>query len=165
MCEFKSAIVMKDGKEKGGFKLLLSPWSESHSELFKIFKIKDDGARLNFARVEFSPDSMVNAHLLEKYKLNIDESRTPEWFSDAMKEKVAERMAAYIKSILVTGDVELITGGQFIVAPWAKVECAQHMILTAVLSGGIVQSVWSGGTVQSVLSGAIIDGEKSKGTK
>jgi len=129
MCRFKSGIVLRDEREKGGFKLLMSPWTESHSELCIIHKIKD-GPRLTFARVEFLPDNMNNAHLVEKYKLTIDEARTPDWFDDEMKEKVAEKMAAYVKSIIVTGDVELLIGGQFIIAPGAKASCKSALIMT-----------------------------------
>jgi hypothetical protein len=52
MCEFKSGIVLRDKKEKGGFRLLMSPWTESHSELITIFKL-NDGKMLHFARVEW----------------------------------------------------------------------------------------------------------------
>lgn len=90
MCQFKSAIVLRDESLKGGFKLLLSPWTESHSELCTIFKLKD-GSRLNFARVEFSPESMDKAYLPETYKLWIDEGRTPEWFTEEMNEAVSDR--------------------------------------------------------------------------
>ncbi len=57
MCEFKSAIVIKDAKNKGGYRLLMSPWTESHSELETIFKLKD-GSRLNWAKVEFTPTDL-----------------------------------------------------------------------------------------------------------
>jgi hypothetical protein len=163
MCQFKSAIVVKSPRDKGGFNLLLSPWTESHSELIAIHKLRDDG-KLRFARVEYSPDEMTNCHLVEKYKLNIDENRTPEWFDDEMQEKVADRLRAYIKSIIVTGDVALLIGGQFIIAPGAKVESAHSMVINAVLSGGTVQRVLSGGTVQSVLSGGTVQRVWSGGT-
>ena len=120
MCKFKSGIVLRDEKEKGGFKLLMSPWTESHSELCSIFKIKD-GARLTFARVEFSPDKIENAHVVEKYKLTIDEKRTPEWLDAEMKEKVSANMANYIKSIIINCEVDLLIGGQFIIAPAPKI--------------------------------------------
>src|ERR1700743_2772125 len=104
MCNFKSAIVMRDEGSKGGFRLLLSPWTESHSELETIFKLKEK-ARLNYAKVEFTPDDMAKAHLVETYKLTIDQERTPEWFDDEMKEKVTEKLSDYIKSIIISGDV------------------------------------------------------------
>jgi hypothetical protein len=66
MCHFKSAIVIHDERAKGGFRLLMSPWTESHSELIIIHNLRDD-ARLRFARVEFSPPSMDTAHVVNGY--------------------------------------------------------------------------------------------------
>lgn len=54
---------MRDEREKGGFKLLMSPWTESHSDLEIIHNLRD-GARLVYAKVEFSPESMDKAHLI-----------------------------------------------------------------------------------------------------
>ncbi len=139
MCQFKSAIVLRDESAKGGFKLLLSPWTESHSELCTIFKLNDTAtARLYFARVEFSPPSMETAHQVETYKLRIDEERTPEWFSDEIRELVTLKLAAYIKSIIVTGNVALLIGGQFILAGSAKIECAKACVITAMLESSNV---------------------------
>jgi hypothetical protein len=154
MCQFKSAIVLKDESVKGGFRLLMSPWTESHSELCTIFKLKD-GARLNFARVEFSPPSMDTAYLPETYKLKIDEERTPEWFSDEIKENVAAKMRDYIKSIIVAGDVELLVGGQFIIAPTAKIECAHSMVISA-MCGGTLTAMW-GGTLTAMCGGTLTE--------
>ena len=149
MCQFKSAIVLKDEQSKGGFRLLLSPWTESHSELCTIFKLNDTAnAKLYFARVEFTPESMDKAYIVESYKLSIDEGRTPEWFDAEMKEAVTAKLAAYIKSIIVDGDVNLLIGGQFIVAPGAKVECAHSMVINAIC-GGTVSAIW-GGTVSAI---------------
>ena len=152
MCNFKSAIVIRDLKEKGGFKLLMSPWTESHSELITIFKL-NDGKMLHFARVEYSPDKMENAWLPEKYKLKIDEERTPEWFDAEVKEKVSAKMDSYIKSIIVSGDVELLIGGQFIIAPNAKVQCAKAMVINAIC-GGTVSAI-CGGTVSEICGGTV----------
>ena len=154
MCQFKSAIVLKDEQSKGGFRLLLSPWTESHSELCTIFKLNDTAnAKLYFARVEFTPESMDKAYIVESYKLSIDEGRTPEWFDAEMKEAVTAKLAAYIKSIIVDGDVNLLIGGQFIVAPGAKVECAHSMVINAIC-GGTVSAIW-GGTVSEIWGGTV----------
>jgi hypothetical protein len=143
---------LKDLKEKGGFKLLMSPWTESHSELEIMFKLRD-GSRLNWAKVEYSPNEMKNAHLVEKYKLTIDEERIPDWFDDEMKEKVQAKMQSYIESIIVTGDVQLLIGGQFIIAPGAKVECAKAMVIN-VICGGTVSEI-GGGTVSEIRGGTV----------
>ena len=141
MCQFKSAIVLQDEKSKGGFRLLMSPWTESHSELCTIFKLNDTAnARLYFARVEFSPKSLDKAYLPDTYKLHIDEERTPGWFTDEIKELVTERMRDYINSIIVSGDVQLLIGGQFVIAPEAKVSSAHSMVLN-VIWGGTVNAI------------------------
>ena len=162
MCNFKSGIVVKDECEKGGFRLLMSPWTESHSDLITMHQL-NDGKLLHFARVEFSPDKMENAHLLDKYKLKIDEKRKPEWLDEEMQEKVIARMTSYLQSIIVTGDVALLIGGQFIVAPGAKVKCAKSMIINAVCGGtinvvcsGTINEVW-GGTIHKVVCGGNIN--------
>lgn len=79
MCNFKSGIVVQDLNEKGGFRLLMSPWTESHSELEQLHKLRD-AERLNYAKVEFSPEDLSTADRLDTYKFKIDEERKPEWF-------------------------------------------------------------------------------------
>jgi len=152
MCQFKSAIVVRDLKEKGGFRLLMSPWTESHSELCTIFRL-NDGKMLHFARVEFSPADLDTAYKVETYKLKIDEERKPDWFDDEMKENVAQRMTDYIQSIIVSGEVELLIGGQFIIAPTAKIEYAHGMVINA-MCGGAVREIM-GGTVDTIRGGTI----------
>jgi hypothetical protein len=147
MCQFKSAIVLKDESLKGGFRLLLSPWTESHSDLIILHKLRDNG-RLSFARVEFSPPSMDQAHMVETYMLRLDEERTPDWFSEKMRESVTVRMADYIKSCIVSGPAELLMGGQFIVAHGATVERADGMVISAIC-GGTVNDI-CGGTVNDI---------------
>ena len=124
----------------------MSPWTESHSELVQLFNIRE-GARLNFARVEFTPKTLEEAYLPETYTLQIDEERKPEWFTDEMKVKVSDKMRAYIKSIVVSGDVSLLVGGQFVIAPSAKIECA-HTMLINVMCGGTVNDI-RGGTIKT----------------
>jgi hypothetical protein len=154
MCNFKSAIVVEDQSVKHGFRLLLSPWTESHSELCQIFKLNDTAkARLYFARVEFSPPSMDTAHLLDGYKLRIDEERTPDWFSDEIKERVTEKLRAYVKAMIVDRDVDLLIGGQFIIAPGARVQCAKAMVINAIC-GGTVSAI-CGGTVSAICGGTV----------
>jgi len=100
MCQFKSAIVMRNGD------LLYSPWTESHSDLIRMNNIKE-GPRINFARVEFFPENKDDFDKPEKYKLKIDEERTPDWFDDAMKEKTIEKLQSVIRRMIVSGDVNL----------------------------------------------------------
>ena len=67
MCQYKSAIAVKDNREKSGFRLLWSPFTESHEELVRIFKLRD--VRDHLARVEFSPPDLKTARALAKAAL------------------------------------------------------------------------------------------------
>ena len=158
MCNFKSAIVVRDESAKGGFRLLLSPWTESHYELCHIFKLNDTAAaRLYFARVEFSPPDLSTADKLDTYKFKIDEERTPEWFDSEIKEKVTERLSDYIKSIIVTGDVSLLIGGQFIVAGKAKIEAVKACVITAMLESANVGTMWGSANVGTMWESAKVE--------
>ena len=152
MCNYKSAIVRRNEASKDGFDLLFSPWTESHSELCTIFHLQD-GARLNYAFVEFSPPSLETAYLVETYKLRLDENRAPDWWSAAMREAVADRMRAYIASIIVHGDVDLLIGGQFVIAPGANIKRAKAMIISA-MCGGTLTEMW-GGTLTAMWGGTL----------
>jgi len=137
MCEFKSGIVLRDESLKGGFKLLMSPWTESHSDLIAIHNLRD-GSRLRFARVEFKPTTMDDADKPDTYRLQIDEERCPEWFDEEMKELVSDRMRNYIKSIIIKNDVCLLIGGQFILSGKATIGTAKNCIITAMLDSSNV---------------------------
>ena len=161
MCEFKSAYVLRDKSLKGGFRLCLSPWTESHEELATIFNINQTSLRDQGARVEFKPSELAKAHILSEYKLCIDEERTPDWLTTEMKEEVSDKMRAYIKSIIVDGNVKLLIGGQFIIAPNAKIESANAIVINAFCGGtinafygGTINKVW-GGTINEVWGGTI----------
>ena len=154
MCQFKSAIVLLDEREKGGFKLLLSPWTESHDEIEKIFKLRE-GKSLKFAKVEFTPDDMAFSYLPNRYKLHIDEARTPDWFDAEMEGRVTGKMTDYIKSIIVSGDVDLLIGGQFIISPGAKISSCHSMVINAIC-GGTISDI-RGGTISAIRGGTISD--------
>ncbi len=145
MCHFKSAIVVQDEREKLGYRLLLNAWTESHSDLIRIHKLRDDG-KLRFARIEYSPPDGSTAHRVETYKLKIDEERKPDWFDDEISRSVEKRMADYIKSIIIEGDVDMLIGGQFILAPKAKVACLKTAVVNFAI-GAEIGEMWGSSMV------------------
>ena len=160
MCQFKSAIVVKDEREKNGFRLLMSPATESHSELEQHFNLKD-GARLNYAKVEFTPKDFSTAHRVETYKLYIDEARTPDWFDEEIKTKVIEKMISYVKTLIVNDERKTLDGGQWILGPKAKIDTATNAVINF-LNGGTIGTFESGtitnlrgGTITRFVSGTI----------
>ncbi len=154
MCEFKSGIVLFDESSKGGFRLLMSPWTESHGQLETIFNLHD-GKRLAYAKVEFKPKDMAEAYKPETYSLTIDQDRTPEWLTSEMQAAVADQMRQYIKSIVVSGNICLLIGGQFIIAPGAKVECAKAMVISAMCGGTLTEMC--GGTLTAMRGGTLTE--------
>ena len=155
MCEFKSGIVLRSEGDKGGFRLLMSPWTESHEDLITIHKLKD--TKLNFARVEFKPPSLETAHNVETYKLRIDERIRPEWFDAEMEQNVTAKMSDYIRSIIVDSEVCLLIGGQFILAPGAKVGTAKTCIINAMLGSSTVKEMWDSSTVKEMLGSSTVN--------
>jgi hypothetical protein len=156
MCEFKSAIVVQDEREKGGFRLCLSPWTESHDELEKIFHLHE-GKSLKFAKVEFRPPDIASAHLPATYKLKIDEERTPDWFTKEVRESVIEKMTDYIKSIIVSGDADILIGGQFIVCGKSKIGFIKNAIIYAISGSAQVEYISDSAQVEYIYGSAQVE--------
>jgi len=157
MCNFKSGVCVRDEREKFGIKIYMSPWTESHEELIRLFKLRDTGE--NLARFEFSPRDYEKAHVVEdNYVLKIDQGREPSWWQSVVP-AVTEKMEAYIKSIVVGGDVDLLCGGQFIVAPGAKISCLNFCAIASI-SGGTISNI-RGGTISDIRGGTISDISKN----
>ena len=160
MCDFFSAIVIPNEARKGGVEIFHNQYTDSHEELVSFFKLKDKG---KLARIEFKPDSGVDLADLKKYKFRIDEARTPEWLDEEKQDFVKAYCAETVGRMIVSGDVEILLGGVYIIAKGANIGFAKQSRIIAVLSGGTVQRVGSGGTVQIVWSGGIVQSVESGG--
>jgi hypothetical protein len=146
MCKFKSAIAVEDGKSKGGFRLLANQWTESHTDLIALFKLRDD-ARLRFARVEFYPDNEKDMATPAKYQLHIDEERTPDWFDQQKQDACAEQMRGWIKAMIVEGEAEILCGGAYILAEGAKVNTVKNAIIHVMMPKSNVGVMWGSSNV------------------
>ena len=167
MCTFLSAIILREPRNKGGFALIHSYATDSHSDRIAAHKLRDDG-KLRFARVEYSPPDMKQAHQVETYKLKIDEGRTPEWFDSDMKEAVMARLAAIIKVMIVPETGMTLLGGAWIVPP--DFEVTVGPMTRIVVNYGTVSvnygtvSVNYGKVVQNITTygkGVIVSGNKA----
>ena len=101
---------------------------------------------------------MSTAHQVETYKFKIDEARTPAWFTSEMQESVQDRMSKYIASIIVSGEVSILMGGQFIIAPGAKVSNVKQALIMAVCDNATVSDVCGNATVSGVRGNATVSG-------
>ena len=153
MCQFKSAIVTAKGD------LLSSPWTDSHEDLVRIFKLNDKPSVRNeprFARVEFRPDEMKDLDEPKKYQLHIDEERTPSWFDAPMQLRIAERLRTQIATMIISGDVEILVGGEFILTKGAKVACVKTCRVLAMLGDASIRNVGDSASIRNVGDSASI---------
>ena len=127
MCQFKSAIIIKPSQQYPKGRLVHNPWTDSHEDLVRIFKLRDE--RDNIARVEFTPPAIEDWTIPENYVLRIDEARTPDWLTDEVRETHIKTLRDIIRSMIVSGDADLLCGGAYIIASGAKVACIKSALV------------------------------------
>jgi hypothetical protein len=107
MCNFLSAIITPKGD------ILWHPMVDSHSQLVRLFKLKDDKPG-RFVKVELTPGE----HLLDvsKWTWTVDKFERPMWLDDV--EKSAEKnLRSIAKGMLIVNEHrDLIVDGCWIVA-------------------------------------------------
>ena len=110
MCKFYSAIVMRNGDILHNENLM------SHEDLIRLFNINDSQVNCDkLVRVEFAPDNDCDYPDIEKYKLNIDESLTPDWLNDDLKDRVYSYLKGFVSKRIITSDQKILTGGLYVV--------------------------------------------------
>ena len=140
MCNFKSAIVIREPRNKGGFALIHSSATDSHSVLIAANNLRDDD-KLRFARVELLPSEDWSD--LKGYKLKIDDERTPDWFDADMQSAVTEKLLGLVKTMIVPEGVKYLLGGSWIVPKGRTVEVGPNTLI--VMNSGTVTT--NSGTV------------------
>jgi len=115
MCEFLSAIVLKNGD------VLYNPYTDHHEDLISLHNLRDKRGD-EFARVEFKPDDALQLAEPDKYKLTIDQERTPDWFSGDMQTKVADKLRGIVSRMIVRDEKICLIGGCHILADGAKLQ-------------------------------------------
>ena len=110
MCRFKSGIIFKT-------RIVLAPeGNESHSDLLERLGIEDtnENAMRKFVRAELIPFENNKASDISKWRFNVDQDITPDWFTEdpgRYEENFREKVADYLKSRF-----EVICG-----YPWNKI--------------------------------------------
>lgn len=117
------------------------PLTDNHEDLIRLHKLKDNGTRINFARVEFKPDDSKDLASPEKYKLIIDEERCPDWFNDDRKLKVSETMRGWIKAMIIDGDADILIGGTYILAKGACVSTVKSSRIVVMLGSSQIDEM------------------------
>ena len=149
-----------------GGKLLHSNYTDSHENLIELYSVKDHREG-NICRVEFCPEDPRDLDKPDKYKLRIDEERTPDWFDVPAQEKTIKEMRKIITGMIVNKPIDILLGGAYILAEGAWVRFADHARL--IMCGGTLTEMWGGtltemrgGTLTEMRGGEIV---KNKPTK
>lgn len=76
MCQFKSAICLKDR--------VFVPDYDSHSKMLEELHIEDDFAHASkiFVRVELVPEDGDKTSDVDEWKLNVDQDVLPDWWNE-----------------------------------------------------------------------------------
>jgi hypothetical protein len=119
----------------------------SHEDIIRLFNINDTQINCDkFVRVEFTPDNDLNYSDIEKYKLNVDEYSTPEWF-EKYREYITNKLKDFVSKRIITSDQKILTGGLYVVKDCIidKLICAQIIYLQ-----GQVNVMWGNSQVNEM---------------
>ena len=134
MCQFLSAIIIEEPRNKLGFSVIYSHATDSHSDLIAAHKLRDDG-RLRFARVEFTHDKEKPVENPDSYVLRVDEERTPDWFNEEIREGVYQHLRRLLSS-MVAKDGDFLLGGKWVIPKGATVSVGPNTVV-AINSGTV----------------------------
>ena len=108
MCNFKSAIVTRNGK------LLHNAFLDSHEDIVDLFNLHDNGMD-NFVKVEFIPHGKFWEIDNYKFKINeYDEYKVPSWWTKELEEKTIQNLTKIIKNMIFSGKRKILVGGKYI---------------------------------------------------
>ena len=145
---FLSAIIIEEPRNKLGFSVIYNHATDSHSDLIAANKLRDDG-RLRFARVEFVPDKEKPVENPDSYVLRIDEERTPDWFTEEVREGVYQHLRRLVSS-MVAKDGDFLLGGKWVVPKGVTVSVGPNTVV-AINSGTVTKNsgtvTYNSGTV------------------
>ena len=118
MCNFKSAIVTRDGT------IFEYPETDSHEVIIAAHGFKDDGSPIasrSWVRVEFTPPSDIKEITdKSKWTLKVDEASAPDWWQEK-REDVRDDLWIRIKRMMVDDERKCLIGGAWILLAGARI--------------------------------------------
>ena len=157
MCQFKSAILLKDR--------VYVPDHNHHSRMLKELGIRDDfdTASEVFVRVELSPADGNKASDVDGWRLNVDQDILPDWYMEAID---APRIKAAVKEwcdkhVLTSGHHDVGEGiwyalGSATVKAWGSATVKAGGSATVEAGGSATVKAWGSATVKAWDSATVI---------
>ena len=132
MCNFLSAIVMKNGD------LITNPqFTDSHEDLLAANNIRDGLAQQGtFARIEFTPpEDLSTIQDLATWNLKVGEKVEPDWFdAPAVRAKLEDR----VRRMFIDDEREFLLGGVYILLDGAKIKKVKNSRIVMMLGSSQV---------------------------
>ena len=138
MCQFKSALVLKNGD------VIHSDWTDSHEDLIDMLELPDKGHGA-FVRIEFVPQENKYANP-KSYILKVDQPDTPEWWTTALAERTTDYMREIIKRMIIRTEKKCLVGGSYIL-DGAKIGRCIHANMIVMLGSSNVGVMWGSSKV------------------
>ena len=116
MCQFKSAICLKDR--------VFVPDYDSHNKMLEELHIEDDFAHASkvFVRVELVPKDDDKTSSVDEWKLNVDQDVLPDWWD---KKDCLPRIKAAVKAWC---DIHILRDGTHIVRDGVWYACGSASV-------------------------------------
>ena len=151
MCMLKSGLILKDD--------VFIPDYDSHEEMIKELKLKDDGQNTNFIRAEFSPPDGDVFAPIDTWKLKIDQDILPKWYATEIdNERFIAAVREWVKKHVITGGVvdEIKDGVFYIKDATIKNVCGSATI-EYVHGSAMIKNVYDNATIEYVHGSATIE--------
>jgi len=150
MCQFKSAIVLRNGDVQW------SPFTDSHEDLINIAGLADtELGRRQFVRVEYKSHDVTD---IEKYKLVIDQDEVPDWFDEKMRERTSDFLRGIVERMIIsTGTHKILIGGQYIVCGDARVKSIKTANVVYICGSATVKYIGGSATVMNICGSATVE--------
>jgi hypothetical protein len=126
----------------------------SHEDIKELFNLNDNGMHTDrFVKVEFCPDDNSDLANIERYRLNVDENSTPEWF-EQHRQFVTEKLTDIVRRRIISGEVKILVGGLYVVkdaqigrVQQAKVVYMQNSSVNVMRENSSVNEMWGNSSV------------------
>ena len=146
MCNFKSAVVTRNGK------FLHNAFLDSHEDIIDLFNLHDNGID-NFVRVEFIPRGKFWE--IDNYKFRIDENEVPSWWAKELEEKTVQNLRKIIKNMIISGERKILVGGKYILYN-AKINKIANCVIQT-MDNSQVNKMWSNSQVNKMFDNSQVN--------
>ena len=138
MCQFKSGLILKD-------KVFMPLDYDSHEEMIKELKLKDDTKSPDFVRVEIIPiDGNIFNHDPNNWQLKVDQDFKPDWFSEKFAETEMRKalQELFNNRFLIDKDIKEIKEGRWFLKNAKVDKVCGNAIIEQMRGSAQVKEMW-----------------------